>query len=89
MKEMRKKRKYTKRADKPSALAVQIDGTHYKDMKIQPVEFSMKNNLSFLAGCVVKRVCRCDKKNGGDDWLVDLEKAKHEIDLIIEFKSGK
>ena len=91
MKEMKKKRKYTKRVKQvmPSALEVQIDGSHYKDMPIQPVEFTMQNNLSFLAGCVIKRVSRCDKKNGGDDWLVDLDKAKHEIDLMIEFKLRK
>jgi len=86
MKKVFEKRKYTKRAVKlPSA--VQVDGSHYKDMAIQPAEFSQRNGLSFLAGCVIKRVCRCEKKNNGNDWLTDLTKAKHEIDLMIEFKS--
>tara|TARA_R110000764_G_scaffold1308_5_gene5201 strand:+ start:2157 stop:2423 length:267 start_codon:yes stop_codon:yes gene_type:complete len=88
MKELRKKRKYTKRLSTvPSD--VQVAGSHYKDMPIQPAEFSQRNGLSFLAGCVVKRVSRCEKKNDGSDFLVDLTKAKHEIDLIIEFKSKK
>jgi len=59
----------------------QIGGSHYKDFAIQPAEFITKNKLSFLEGCVVKRMCR---KKG--NRLEDLKKAKHEIDLIIELE---
>lgn len=65
-----------------SALATQVGGNHYKNMKIQPVEFAMANNLNFLQGCIIKRVCRHGSKNG----LEDLMKAKHEIDLLIELE---
>ena len=62
------------------ALNNQIGGSHYKNLPIQPVEFIEKNNLSFLEGCIIKRICRWKNKNG----IQDLEKAKHEIDLLIQ-----
>jgi hypothetical protein len=66
------------------ALDVQVGGGHYKDFKIQPVEFIEANNLPFLEGCILKRLCRHENKNG----IEDLEKAKHEIDLIIKLRYG-
>ena len=68
-----------------TALDTQIGGTHYKNCAIQPVEFITKNKLGFLEGCVIKRICRYEDKNG----LEDLKKAKHEIDLLIELKYGR
>lgn len=65
-----------------SALGVQVGGSHYKDMAIQPIEFIERNQLSFSAGNVIKYICRADKKNG----LEDLEKAKHYIELMIELR---
>lgn len=65
-----------------SALDRQVGGGHYKDFEIQPVEFIEKNRLTFLQGCVIKRICRYSEKNGFED----LEKAKHEIDLIEDFE---
>lgn len=69
----------------PSALDVQVGGAHYKNMKIQPVEFITANNLGFLEGSIVKRICRWKDKDG----LKDLEKIKHEIDLLIELNGLK
>ena len=68
-----------------TALDTQIGGAHYKNCAIQPVEFITKNKLGFLEGCVIKRICRYEDKNG----LEDLKKAKHEIDLLIELKYGR
>lgn len=68
-----------------TALDMQIGGEHYKNHAIQPVEFITKNKLGFLEGCVIKRICRYEDKNG----LEDLKKAKHEIDLLIELKYGR
>ena len=64
------------------ALDTQVGGSHYKDMKIQPVEFITKNNIPFLEGNVIKYICRHSFKDGKRD----LEKAKHYIDLILELK---
>lgn len=66
---------------KDDPLDIQIGGSHYKKFKIQPVEFIEGNNLSFLQGCIIKRICRHAEKNGRED----LDKAKHEIDLLIKF----
>ena len=58
----------------------QIGGNHYKSFAIAPIEFISKNNLSFIQGCVIKYICRFDKKNG----IEDLEKIKHYCDLQIQ-----
>lgn len=69
-------------AGKLSALDVQVAGGHYKSMKIQPVEFIHANGLGFLEGCIVKRISRWRAKDG----IQDLEKIKHEVDLLIELE---
>lgn len=65
-----------------SALKRQVGGDHYKDMKIQVVEFCHANNIPFLPGNVIKYVTRYAQKNG----IQDLEKARHYIDLLIEME---
>lgn len=67
----------------PAATLRQVGGNHYKDYPIQPVEFIVSNKLSFLEGCVIKRICRY---KGSLNPLEDLEKLKHEVDLIIELE---
>lgn len=64
-------------------LDVQVAGEHYKNMKIQPVEFITANGLGFLEGCIIKRICRWESKDG----IQDLEKIKHEVDLLIALKA--
>ena len=66
----------------PNPLDVQEGGDHYKGMKIQPVEFIHANNLDFLSGCVIKRVCRHRSKNGAED----IRKAIHELELILKLE---
>jgi hypothetical protein len=66
----------------PSALDVQIGGDHYRTCKIQPIEYIYANKLDFLPGCIIKRITRFDKPTG--KGLQDLQKIKHEVDLIIE-----
>lgn len=68
-----------------SALDIQVGGAHYKTMAIQPVTFIEANHLSFLEGSIVKRICRWRTKDG----LKDLEKIKHEVDLLIELNNLK
>ena len=60
----------------------QIGGKHYKDFKIQPIEFITKNKLSFIQGNIIKYVCRFDKKNG----IEDIDKAIHYCELLKEIK---
>jgi hypothetical protein len=65
-----------------SPLDVQVDGDHYKQMKIQPVEFIHANGIPYLEGNVIKYISRWRNKNG----MADLEKAKHYIELLIELE---
>lgn len=64
-------------------LDVQIAGSHYKDMPIQPVQFIHANAIGYFEGNVIKYVSRWRKKNG----IADLEKAKHYIELLIELET--
>lgn len=66
-------------------LEQQYGGIHYKDLAIQPVEYAYKNKLDFFQGNVVKYITRFRDKNG----LEDLKKAKHFIDLLIQFEYGE
>lgn len=71
--------------DDMSALDKQVDGDHYKNQAIQPVEYIHANNLDFFEGNVVKYVTRWRNKNG----LADLEKAKHYIELLMQLESDE
>lgn len=67
-----------------SALDSQVGGSHYKDRKIQPVQYIEANELKFLEGCVVKRVTRHDRPTG--KGREDIEKAIHELQLLLELR---
>jgi hypothetical protein len=65
------------------ALDRQVGSTqHYKDFKIQPIEFITANKLSFIQGNVIKYICRYDKKNGKED----IDKAIHYCELLKELE---
>ena len=69
--------------DRP-ALEVQVGGSHYKELAIQPVEFIHANGIGFLEGCIIKRITRYKTKDP-KKMVEDLHKAKHEIDLLLGF----
>ena len=64
------------------ALDVQVGGSHYKNLKIQPVEYIHANQLPYIEGNIIKYITRWRDKNG----IKDLEKIKHYIDLLIELE---
>lgn len=66
-----------------AALKRQEGGGHYKDMKIQPVEFIHANGIGYFEGNVIKYVSRWRAKGG----VEDLKKARHYIDLLIDLES--
>lgn len=66
-----------------TALNTQVGGSHYMDLKIQPVEYIHANGIPFTEGCVIKYMTRWRDKGGIDD----LRKAKHFIELLIELES--
>ena len=63
-------------------LDTQIGGNHYKNLKIQPIEYIMANNLYYCQGHAIKYLTRYKDKNG----LEDLKKAKHYIDILIQLE---
>lgn len=65
-------------ADHP--LATQVGGDHYKNTKIQPIEYIQANGLDFEEGNIIKYVSRHKTKNGKKD----IEKIKHYCDFIIK-----
>lgn len=74
----------SRRVDMTSApaLNVQVSGDHYKNLKIQPIEYIHANGIPFAEGCVIKYVSRWRAKGG----IKDLEKARHFIDLLIQLE---
>ena len=63
-------------------LNTQVGGNHYKDLKIQPIEFIYANNIPFCEANAIKYLCRWRNKNGKQDLL----KARHYIDLLIQLE---
>ena len=62
------------------AIDKQVGGSRYKDMAIQPGVFCQANNLRFFESLAIKYISRHQKKGE----RLDLEKARHCIDLILE-----
>lgn len=65
-----------------SPLDTQVAGSHYKGMKIQPMEFSMANALNACQHSAIKYVSR--KKGGKEQIIEDRRKAIHCIEMEIE-----
>ena len=62
------------------SLDKQVDGNHYKSMKIQPAEFINENKLLFAEGNAIKYICRHSVKGKEQD----IEKAIHYLKMILE-----
>jgi len=65
------------------ASEVQVGGNHYKNFVIQPSEYCQKNKLLHLESNAIKYISRHRLKGAGRQ---DLLKAKHCIDLILEWE---
>lgn len=55
----------------------QIGGSHYQ-LKIQPIDYILQNDLGFIEGNVVKYITRYRRKNG----IEDLDKIIHYCELL-------
>jgi len=64
------------------SLDVQVGGGHYKDLKIQPVQYNHANKLFFIEGNIVKYVTRHREKNG----VEDLKKVIHYAQMLIDLE---
>jgi len=63
-----------------SAFDTQVGGSHYKNYKIQPMQFFIANNLNYPVAAIIKYVMRYKDKNG----IQDLDKAIHIIEMLKE-----
>lgn len=68
-----------------SALDRQVQGTHYKDHAIQPIEYIHANKLGFIEGNVVKYITRHASKGGAED----VRKAIHYCELLLQLQYGE
>ena len=64
----------------------QVAGTHYKQSKIQPIDYIYANKLSYNLGSCLKYITR--SKGEKSDRVTDLLKAKHFIDLELQMVHG-
>ena len=64
----------------------QIGGKHYKEFKIQPIEFIVANKLDFIQGNIIK-YCLREKpsENANEKW----DKIIHYCELAKELKNKK
>ena len=59
---------------------MQIAGTHYTSMRLQPWDVIEAWDLGFFDGNIIKYIGRYKHKNG----LEDLKKAQHYLERLIE-----
>ena len=64
----------------------QVGGSHYKDCKIQPIDYIMENNLTFCEGNALKYITRHRRKGEG---AKDIHKAIHYLEMILEMEYGE
>lgn len=64
---------------------VQVGGTHYKQMVIQPIDYIMQNKLGPCEANIIKYVSRHADKNGAED----IRKIKQYCDFILKYTYGE
>jgi hypothetical protein len=66
-----------------SALDEQVGGSHYKDLRIQPIEYILANDLPFIEGNIIKYTTRWKQKGG----VEDIKKVIHYAQILLEKNS--
>ena len=67
------------------ALDKQEGGKHYKDLKIQPIEYIHANGLGYIEGNIIKYATRHKSKKGAED----IKKIIHYCELLLELEYGQ
>jgi len=73
-----------------SADSIQVGGTHYEEMKLQPWEvleavLTREEFCGFLKGNIIKYAMRQGRKKGSDD----ASKAQHYMEKFMEIEAWK
>lgn len=61
------------------ATDTQVGGSHYQ-LPIQPIDYIVKNGISYREGNAIKYITRHKDKNGAED----IKKAIHYLQMILE-----
>lgn len=56
--------------------------SHYTKLKIQPIHYSMENELDAMQHTIIKYVTRFRDKGGKRDLIA----ARHTLDLLIKYE---
>lgn len=67
-----------------SSKNIQEGGDHYKNFKIQPIDFITKNGLDWFQGSIVKYTCRHQVKGQS----LDIKKVIHYASMLLEDTYG-
>ena len=67
------------------ATSKQVAGDHYASQAIEPIEYTLANDLGYCEGNVVKYVTRHKLKGGKEDIL----KAMHYLQFILDDQYGE
>lgn len=62
----------------------QVGGSHYKDLKIQPVEYCFHNNIPAIESSIIRYATRHREKNKEQD----VEKIIHYAKILLQFEYG-
>ena len=65
-------------------LQTQVGGSHYKDLKVQPIEYIHANGLDFISANIVKYASRHKRKNKDED----IKKVIHYALLSLSLDYG-
>lgn len=63
---------------------IKINPSHYKQGKIEVIDFILDQKMDYLTSNICKYICRWRFKDG----LCDLKKAKWYLDKLIEQEEG-
>ena len=64
---------------------IKINPSHYKQGKIEVIDFILDQKMDYLTSNICKYICRWRFKDG----VCDLKKARWYLDKLIEKEEGK
>lgn len=66
------------------ALEIQVGGNHYKEFKIQPVEFCYHNHIPAIESSIIRYAVRHRNKNKAQD----IEKIIQYAKILLQLEYG-
>ena len=66
------------------SLKKQVGGTHYKDMKMQPIMLIVGAKCDYIQGNIIKYVSRYKQKDGKKDLLKIIQYAQMINTIVMQ-----